>query len=51
MNSNDEFNCDPLEVGLCFRNLDSANAIEDVIHSLGYLDKLVDTVFANVSDD
>ena len=42
---------DSIESALCFRDLDSANAIADVLHALTHLNSLVDVVFGNVCAD
>eukprot|EP00613_Pedinella_sp_CCMP2098_P035878 CAMPEP_0171804314 /NCGR_PEP_ID=MMETSP0991-20121206/74012_1 /TAXON_ID=483369 /ORGANISM="non described non described, Strain CCMP2098" /LENGTH=312 /DNA_ID=CAMNT_0012416613 /DNA_START=31 /DNA_END=965 /DNA_ORIENTATION=+ len=44
----DEFGAEPLEAGLAFRDLDTPNALADLIHSLNHLDALVNTVFENI---
>lgn len=45
----DEFAAEPLESALVFRDLDTPNALADLIHALTHLDTLVNTVFENVS--
>lgn len=44
-----EYFDEPLSSALVFRDLNTPNAIGDLVHALTHLDALVDTVFSNVS--
>jgi len=44
-----DFEDDGLGSALAFRDLNTSNALSDVLSALTHLDALVDTVFGNVS--
>lgn len=44
-----EYFDEPLSAALVYRDLNTPNAIGDLVHALTHLDALVDTVFSNVS--
>ena len=43
-----EYYDEPLAAALVFRDLNTPNAISDLLHALTHLDALVNTVFSNV---
>mmetsp|Transcript_991 Transcript_991/g.1266 ORF Transcript_991/g.1266 Transcript_991/m.1266 type:complete len:516 (-) Transcript_991:213-1760(-) len=45
-----DFEDDNLGSALCFRDLNSPNALGDVLSALNHLDALVDTVFGNIAE-